>query len=190
MSSIKLITPPATEPITLAEAKVHCRVDIDDTSEDALISIYIAAARATAEKRMARAIIAQTWELAQDAFTEKIILPLAPIMSVTSVKYKDSAGAVQTVPSTDYALFDWGSFDQYVYSLTSWPAGSEVRIQYVAGFGNDETEVPQDMRSWLLLAIGTMYASRESIATQQGATSALPDNFADAFLDPYRVLSA
>ena len=43
--SVVVVTPPDTEPLTLAEAKLHLRVT--DTADDDLITDCIAAARST-----------------------------------------------------------------------------------------------------------------------------------------------
>lgn len=56
---------PATEPITLAEAKLHLRVDFDD---DALITSLAIAAREVIESRLGQSLITQTWELILDYF--------------------------------------------------------------------------------------------------------------------------
>lgn len=61
-----LITPPAEEPVTLAEAKAHLRVDIAD--DDMLISGLIVAARQYAETITRRALVTQSWRLALDRF--------------------------------------------------------------------------------------------------------------------------
>jgi len=44
---LQLVTPPVDEPVTLAEAKLHLRVDFDE--DDALILALISAARQAAE---------------------------------------------------------------------------------------------------------------------------------------------
>src|SRR5258706_6207580 len=100
----KLITPPAVEPFTLAEAKLHCRIDIDD--DNANVDKWIKAARTKVEKDTGRALLTQTWDLFLDAFyspggyyvsdfgwprygARSIPLAYPPLQSVTSVFQTD-----------------------------------------------------------------------------------------------------
>lgn len=55
-----------TEPVTLAEAKAHCRIQFDDF--DTLISDLIVTARQDIETRLRQALITQTWRLYLDGF--------------------------------------------------------------------------------------------------------------------------
>ena len=54
-----IVTPPAEEPVSLAEAKLHLRVDIAD--DDALITALISAARQAAETITGRQIVTARW---------------------------------------------------------------------------------------------------------------------------------
>lgn len=182
------ITAPAVEPLTLAEAKLHCRVDGSD--EDALITALIVAAREQAEHETGRALVTQTWELVHDAFPEAFVLRRAPIQSVTSLKYLDSAdGTEQTLDPADY-LLDKDSEPGYVVPAygkawpATWPVPNAVRVRYVCGYGL-AAAVPVAIKQWMLLAIGTMYAERETIIAGQAAS--LPDRFWAGLLDPYRL---
>ncbi len=182
------ITAPATEPLDLATAKLHCRVD--GTDEDTLITALIVAAREQAEHETGRALVTQTWELVHDAFPEAFVLRRAPIQSVTSLKYLDPAtGTELTLDPADY-LLDKDSEPGYVvpgYGKT-WPYAREVpnavRLRYVAGYGA-AVAVPQAIKQWMLLAIGTMYENRATGGAAQ--TYAIPDRFWAGLLDPYRL---
>lgn len=122
---------PATEPITLQEAKSHLRLtQAADDSE--LSTVWIPAARAYAEQRLGRSAITQTWKVTLDRFpmvdgesisppsmpifpaesfligsgysSGVISVPLNPVQSVTSIKYYDLTNTQQTLSPTLYQL--------------------------------------------------------------------------------------
>lgn len=186
----KLINAPTVEPVSLVEATAHLYVTHSD--DDALISAYIAAAREDAERRLGRALISQTWELALEAFPSAIELPNPPLVSVTSIKYLDTAGVEQTLDPSQY-LVDTDSVPGAVVPAygASWPSirsqRNAVRVRYVAGYGADGSFVPASIRQWILLRTGALYENRESAVAGQ-AIQAAPRDFADALLDAYRVM--
>lgn len=187
--SLKLITAPAAEPILLATAKAHLRVD--HSNDDTLITALITAARQTAEARIGRALINQTWELILDAFpVAEIKLGLPPVSSITSVKYIDEAGVEQTLAAENYTL-DGDTLPGWLLPAygVEWPATRDVanalRIRFVAGYGADGTAVPAPIGQWMLIQIGTLYAQREALAP--GQIAEIPRGFVDGLLDPYRV---
>src|SRR5947199_210729 len=63
---LRLITPPSIEPVTLAEAKAHLRLEISD--DDALVSDLIGTARELIEEEVARSLITTAWGLTLDQF--------------------------------------------------------------------------------------------------------------------------
>ena len=65
-AQIVTFTAPASEPITLAEAKMHCR--IDNADEDELVIMLIASVRHHAETILRRRLITQTLDGYLDAF--------------------------------------------------------------------------------------------------------------------------
>jgi len=67
MASIKVKTPPFCEPVSLDEAKTHCRVTISD--DDALLASLIAAARVACEEFCGRRFINTEIILHLDAFS-------------------------------------------------------------------------------------------------------------------------
>ena len=192
--ALKLITPASTYPVTLAEAKLHLRVDTAD--EDTLITALITAATEMAEQKTGRAIMTQTLELTLDAFPEAFELTRVPVQSVTSVKYYDTTGTQQTLSNTLYALDAADDFGfahiSPVYGGT-WPTTRDqinaVAVRYVAGYA-DAASVPQSIKNWILLMVSTMYANRETEAYSSRAVSTTVQmQFVDRLLDRYVVFS-
>jgi uncharacterized phiE125 gp8 family phage protein len=173
--ALRLITPPAVEVFTLAQAKAHLRVDFTD--EDALIQALIVAARQYAEGPSGftgRAFVEQTWELVIDEFPDaEIKIPMPPLQSVTSIKYDDGAGDEQTLDPSLYYVDDVSEPGWVVPITSGWPttldAINAVRIRFVAGYDADASSppdltanVPGNIRSAMLLIIGSLYEHREA----------------------------
>lgn len=182
---LTLITAATAYPVTLAEAKAHCRVD--DSADDTTVQILLQAATDHIERYAGRAIMTQTWELTLDAFSDTIMLPKGPVQSITSVKYFDTAGAEQTVSAANYTL-DAASDPQWLVKAAdySWPATLDgvnmVKVRFVAG----EETAPDVVRLAALLLIGQWYDNRA--AASERALTAMP-NAVDALLANYRSYS-
>lgn len=193
MPTIKISdTPSDSECITLAEAKAHLRVDISD--DDLLISALVIAARQDAEHQMGRTLVETIWELQLDEFpaSQCIRLHKPPVQSVTHVKYYDSANTLQTLDAAAYLLDGVSEPARLVLaSGQSWPATSSrpgaVQIRYVAGLAKaDRAKVPEVIKAWIKLRLGTLYEYREQIAA---GVSVAEIPFVNHLLDPYRVWS-
>ncbi len=174
---------PAAEPITLAEAKAHARVD--SSTDDALITALIVAARQVCEQELQRTIISSTYKTTLDGFPSGgIDLPFPTVSSITSVKYYDTSNVQQTLSSGLYLLDD-----SAVFSTDAWPdtyaRPNAVEVIYVAGYA-DAAAVPQAIKQWLLMRVATMYDNRNDHANARDvADMAAP--FVNCLLDPFRV---
>jgi uncharacterized phiE125 gp8 family phage protein len=62
-----LLDPPASEPLSLAEAKNYLRVE--HGADDALIAAMIAAARIQVESLTRRALVTQSWRIVLDRWS-------------------------------------------------------------------------------------------------------------------------
>lgn len=160
--SLRLITAPATYPVTRAEVKAQC--EVQGTDNDALIDTYIAAATAHVESVTGRAVMSQTWEVVLDDFSDAIMLPRGPVQSVTSVKYFDTAEAEQTVSAGDYVL-DNASDPAWLVKAdgSTYPTVAEgvnnVTIRFVAGYAATDPKL-QELRAAILITVAYFYDNR------------------------------
>lgn len=186
--ALALITAPATEPVSLTEAKAQCKVE--HSTDDALLAILIQGARESAEQLTRRALITQTWEQRLDEFPSLgIELPMPSVLSIVSVKYTDVDGAEQTIDSANYAL-DAATSPGWVLPAVDyeWPAteasANAVRVRFTAGYGA-ASAVPAAIKQWMLLQIGAAYRNREAFSAGISLAE-LPNRFVDALLDRER----
>lgn len=187
---VTLITGPAEEPVTVAEAKAHLRVDLPD--DDALIEGLIIAARQWVEQYARRALVTQTWELRADGWpASQFYLPWSPLAGVTSITGTDDDGNETVVSSGNY-MVDTASEPGRVTlkSSVAWP-GTTVRpagfaVRYVAGYGG-VGNVPRVFKQAILLITGHLYENREEV-TVSGMTAATLPMGVKALLWPYRVM--
>jgi len=122
----------------------------------------------------------------------EIYLPLPPLQTVDSIKYIDTDGVQQTLSAAQY-IVDTVSEPARVtpaYGVT-WPSTrnqiNAVEVVFTCGFGA-LTEVPEAIKNWMLIRIGSLYENREEVALMnRGKLEPLP--FVDGLLDPYRVVT-
>jgi len=190
--SLVLTTPPTVEPVSVAELATQLRIGTTESAVEAdLLSGYIKAARERLEVDTRRAFITQTWTLTLDNFPGRFVLPRPPLQSVTSVKYYDTDGNLQTVDAADYRVdiaAEPGVVDP-AYSVV-WPSAREmtnsIAVVYVAGYGAGGTNVPQPLRQAVLMLAGTYYRSRESVSSSQ--LYPIPDGVM-SLIWPYRIFT-
>lgn len=167
---------PATEPITLAEAKAHLRVDTD--ADDTYISSLITVARVYCEERLDTTFVTSTWQAKYDNFPIwGLVLPRPPMLAENvSIAYRDEAGDVNTITSgASQFQIDASVLPGRAYPLynDTWPSvrGDEnsVTVTWQAGYGDAASDVPAIAKHSMLLLIGNWYAAREPVTA--GMTS-------------------
>lgn len=137
---LTLLTPPSGEPVTLAAAKVWCRVDADDRARDAELAALVADARDHCESATGLQLVSAAWRLSLDCWGDGgvIRLPRAPLQAVTSVTYTDTTGASQALSASAYQADTARGVIAPAYGYT-WPAARDdlgaVRVDFVSGFG-------------------------------------------------------
>lgn len=186
--SLILQTAAVALPVTLAEARLHLRVD--STTEDALITALLGAATLDAEHITGRALMPQKWQLTVDSFAHCLDLQRAAT-AVDSVIYVAVGGTPTTLANTVYqfvGLSDYRARVVLAYGQ-SWPdiqtQPEAVRVLFSCGYAN-AAAVPEPVKAWIKLRVGALFENRQSVTDLP--THAL--GMADSLLDRYRVWSA
>ena len=145
----RLIEPSTTLPVSLALAKSNLRLEQDETHMDDLVTMWVKGVAADLEHQIGQCLMAQIWEVTQDAFAPEIELP-HPVISITSVKYVDADGVERVLDAESYRL----SQERYRTALmpargVQWPTGTDVAILAKCGF-DDSASVPDNIRLYIL----------------------------------------
>ena len=189
-----LVTAPQMEPLTLKEAKLYLRVD--QSTEDNLISGMVVAARQWVETYTRRALVTQTWDFRYESFMDTrqpLILPKAPLQSVTSITYLDEDGVSQTLASSNYSVRTLSGAtagrgyielndDVSLPSLYT-DALAPVTVRAVCGYGA-AASVPDGVKMAIYLMLGDLYEQRQE--TMMSVSSKTKTTI-ERLLGPYRL---
>ncbi len=196
------------EPITLAWAKAHLRYTA--STEDVLITSYLAAAREYFEDQTRRQCVDAVWEYALDTVPDERVLeiPRPPLASVVSVTYDDAAGVAHTFDAANYVVYPSfvvpedasdPAIDPYcvcghiaLATGASWPATSggrrSLRIRRVCGYGATAAAMPGQLQAALgglvqqLHARGSLLADATLQSFKYSALLVAPPTAAALFL--------
>lgn len=168
----------SAEPVSLEEVKDHLRIDSDDTGDDGYLLALIQAAREYGEEIQNRTYVSRTRTLTLDAFPagDTVVMPYAPLSSVTSIAYTDTAGSSQTMSSSDYVVDTAHEPGRICLAYgATWPTtyaeANAVTITYVAGYGGIE-DVPERVKLALKMLAAHWYERR--LPVQQAAVNEVP----------------
>lgn len=156
---------PAAEPIATADAKLHVRVDGND--ENGLIDSYVAAARSHVEGVTGTRMVTQTVSLKTDDWNDLADMPVAPIQSITTIAYVDTAGDVITLSTDVYETrLDLLEPSVALKHGKAWPArypGSLITVTAVVGYGAAGAQPPAVLQA-IRLVLADFYAQRETVS--------------------------
>jgi uncharacterized phiE125 gp8 family phage protein len=167
--NLTLKTKPAIEPVSLAEAKEHLRVDFDD---DSYITGLITGAREYCESFQNRAYITQVWEMSLDYWPEQNIIevPKGSLQTINCVKYKNSDGfEITLLNNSDYVYSARGFLGRLTPAYgKSWPSFAPypldaVVIEFTCGYGDTSDKVPVKVIQAMKMLIAHWYENRVPI---------------------------
>ncbi|HKD60541.1 MAG TPA: phage head-tail connector protein [Terracidiphilus sp.] len=128
--NVRVLSGPAIEPITVAQAKAQCRLDAGFTADDSLFAVYVPAARQIAEKITRRAFFNQTWRRTLDNFPLAASFDLSPtpadrwnwpvyggmwnrlaidlpggdVVRIVQIQFRDTNNNLVLLPASQYAV--------------------------------------------------------------------------------------
>lgn len=187
----QLISPPAIEPVTLASAKAHLRVETTD--DDDLIGALITASRVLVEVTTRRLLITQRWRLSYDRWPSDGLIELrtTPLQSVDQVAIYDAGGHATPVDPDAYQIDRVSVPARLLLTVAAarlQPASAVagIAIDVTAGYGNSGLTVPQPLQLAMMMLVARWYETRDGTAI--GTIPASIQQGFEALIAPYRVL--
>lgn len=211
---VTTVAGPAAEPISTADAKAWLRIESGVTADDDLIDALVVAARQHVEEYCQVRLITQTVKQTLDHWPgskrnldlpnegrisdyiggdpDYVELIARPVQSIGSVTIYDDAGGSDTWASSNYRLSIPGDRARLVPTdNAAWPSATRrsdaVEIQYVAGYGDAGSDVPDAILKAMKLLVAHWYENREAVVLGTIATE-LPVAV-KALLSPYRFVT-
>ncbi|SFV31857.1 head-tail connector protein [Hyphomicrobium facile] len=188
--SLVMTAPPAVEPVTVADAKAHMRIDGND--EDVLIASLLLTSRLHIEVALSLALITQSWTLTLNRWpgSRDVELPLTPLRSIDEVRVKNAAGVANVVPAESYlvdlssrpALLVWNNTARPEPQV---PAGG-IEIDMTAGFGSTGESVPAPLKHAMLMLTAHWYEHRDP--EEIGSDAARIPEAVSALINPFRTI--
>lgn len=187
---IRVTAPASLATQLLPSVLGHLHLDLDDG--EVLPKVKAAVGALDGPKgRLRRCLLTQTWRLVLDALpVEPLRLPLPPVASVASITYTDAAGAIQTLPATEYQVLGIGSDEASVIPARgkAWPQAEPwpeaVKVDFVTGYGTTADSLPEPIVEAVKQLAAHLYVNRQAVDLT--SMSELPLGIRD-LLAPYRM---
>ena len=161
---IEITSFPLTEPVSLAEAKDFCRIDIG--TDDNIITSLITAARQQCEAYTNVAFAEYEMTVVLNNENGETLLPYGPLITILQVTDEDGNVLIADEGYTT-------SGNQFVRLMT--PKWRNITVEYITGYST----LPEVLKTALLNAIYYLYDNRSQATDDIGP-------IAKMLLNPFR----
>lgn len=168
---LTLLTPAATYPVTLAEAKAQLRVT--HTDQDTMIGALIGVACKTVSEMSGRALSEEEWQYSLPWVRGDVKLPVTPLIEVTAIEYYDEDDVIQALDLADFYVFQ----DEDTATIrpkdgVAWPVAQirddAFRFTFTAGYAT----LPENLRHAVLLLVDHLYHNTSPVT--EGNVAEMP----------------
>lgn len=166
--ALQLRSGPAIEPVTLSEAKNFLR--LDSTEDDVLISSLITAARIYIETTIGKILITESWSYFIDKWPKSntVYLPLNPIQEIEEVRFYSDEETYQIIPPADYSIDIISNHPRLKFkgaqqAPISSQALNQIEVRFIAGYGDNLSDIPADLKQALLMLCAHWFEQRDPI---------------------------
>ncbi len=207
-NSLRVVTGPAKEAVSLEDARRHLRVD--QSEDDDLIKSWVTTARMLIEAWSGRSLITQTllWTMSQDppsgalpllpmpllvlpvilsapqVMNRPLELPRAPVQGIESVSQSDLDGTVTALSPSDYTTDLAIEPARLLLNWSTIPSWLQhIQVRFKVGYGDTPADVPAPLIAAVKLLIAHLYENRGDAADLAGA----PPRAIDYLISPYKV---
>ncbi|MGW6776605.1 head-tail connector protein [Brucella pseudogrignonensis] len=173
-----LVTPPALEPVTIADARAFLRISTD--SEDDVLRRIIKTACELVEAETGLALVDQTWRLRVDRWPRsgRLAIFKYPVKAVTAVvAYRPDGSAIGMEP--EEFMLQHGRRPQRVY-MAQYPDAQTfcgLEVDFIAGFGETGVEVPDALKQAILTLTAHLYENRAGLDTAKAELPTMVDSW-------------
>jgi hypothetical protein len=206
MSGLKIVSAPSIQPVSRIEAREHLR--LDDDVDDSQVRSFIKAATDWAENYTGRSLINTGYQMMLDGvseiddplwegmrtghssrnFNNYIEIAVAPVSSVSSIKYYSDDNTQYTWSASNYHVDTFSEPARIVLrSGGTYPTDlrsvNGLEINFIAGYGDSANSVPEAIRVAILQYIAFLYEHRGDYEAGIHAPGVIK-----SLLDPYKVL--
>ena len=165
--SLKLITQPTAEPITIYDCADRLRIDVADDAR--MMSALIKGARQYVESRTGQRVVRQKWRAYFHRFHDAMALAPTLVREVAQIQYVDTDGATQTLSTSYYTTDIAGQVVRLAYGQ-SWPSTRDdynaVWLDVWSGMYDEAASpidqlsgIPEDVKQAIVLQVSIMHGS-------------------------------
>ncbi|PWL19032.1 hypothetical protein DKP76_00150 [Falsochrobactrum shanghaiense] len=170
-----LVTPPVTEPVTIADARAFLRISTQ--SEDDILERLIKTARELVEAETGLALIDQTWRLRVDRWPRsgRLALFRYPVKAVTAVvAYQPDGTAISFSPEDFTLRHERRPQRVYMAQVPDARSFTGLEVDFLAGFGETGADVPDTLKQAILSLTAHLYESRAGMNAKSAPASFPP----------------